>query len=126
MSLDMISIGVYRVIHLWGVFLILFSLGGLLVFSINGGTRQTNKWRMPVALTHGIGMTLALLGGFGLHARLGIEGFPLWIWAKILIWLFSGLALGIIFRKAGSAKVLWWSLAALTLVAAILGQFKPV
>jgi hypothetical protein len=122
----MISIGIYRVIHLWGVLLIVLSLGGLLVYSINGGIKKNNQWRMPVSLTHGIGMTLALIGGFGLHARLGIEGFPIWLWAKVLIWVFNGAALALIFRGAGPAKALWWTVALLTLIAATLGQFKPV
>jgi hypothetical protein len=29
-------------------------------------------WRLPAALTHGLGLVLALVGGFGLLAKLGI------------------------------------------------------
>ena len=57
----------------------------------NGGTRATSSTRRLVGITHGIGALLILVGGFGMLARIGMkhgEGFPGWLWVKIVVWLF--------------------------------------
>lgn len=59
----MLSYSVYKVIHLLGVLMVFLSLGGITMHSINGGGRD-HSWRKPVAITHGIGLLLALVGGF--------------------------------------------------------------
>ncbi|HZX60505.1 MAG TPA: hypothetical protein VFF51_02025, partial [Candidatus Methylomirabilis sp.] len=86
----MIPYLVYKNIHLVGVFMILMALGGLLLHSITGGT-QEHSWRRPVAITHGVGLLLVLLGGFGMLARIGIYwSWPGWVTGKIIIWLLFG------------------------------------
>ena len=57
----MLAVSVYKNIHLLGVFMVLMALGGVILHHILGGARQ-HAWRKPVAITHGIGLLLVLLG----------------------------------------------------------------
>ena len=40
---------VYKLFHLLGIFMTFLSLGGLLLYAINGGAKEQNTWRKPVA-----------------------------------------------------------------------------
>ncbi len=122
----MIPYSVYKVVHLVGVLMVFLSLGGVTMHAITGGTKN-NVWRKPVAITHGVGLFLALLGGFGLLARLGIVqgGLPGWIYAKLTIWLiFAGMT-GIVIRKPHLAKTMWILSLVLGGFAAYLAGYKP-
>jgi hypothetical protein len=115
----------YKNLHLIGVFMILIALGGLILQQINVATRE-QVWRKPVAITHGIGMVLALVGGFGMLARLGIFWpWPGWVIGKIIIWLVLGVLIAVIGRSPALAKPLWWSTIALAAIAAYLALNKP-
>jgi len=121
----MIPIPVYKNIHFIGIFMVLMALGGLLLHAINGGT-QAHAWRKPIAITHGVGMFLILLGGFGMLARLGIYwSWPGWVAGKVVIWVILGGLIAVIFRKPTLAKPLWWLTLALAALAAYLGINKP-
>ncbi|HSF32973.1 MAG TPA: hypothetical protein VLK82_21185 [Candidatus Tectomicrobia bacterium] len=121
----MIAILVYKNLHLIGVFMILVALGGVILQQIQAAPRQ-HTWRRPVAITHGIGMVLVLVGGFGMLARLGIFWpWPGWIVGKIIIWLVLGLLIAVIGRAPALAKPLWWISIALAAIAAYLALNKP-
>jgi len=121
----MLSYLVYKNIHLLGVFMLLMALGGLILHRIHGGTR-IHSWRKPVAITHGVGMVLALLGGFGMLARLGIPWpWPGWIIGKIGVWLVFGALIVVMFRTSIPAKPLWWTTIALGGLGAYLALNKP-
>lgn len=122
----MVSLLVYKNIHLIGVFMVLMALGGLLLHQINGGS-QDHAWRKPVAFTHGVGIALILVSGFGMIARLGIDfPWPGWVFGKITIWIIFGAVVAVIFRKPGLVKSLWWGLIALGGLAAYLALNKPI
>ena len=105
----MIPFAVYKNIHLIGMMMVFLALGGLLLHRINGGT-QDHAWRKPVAITHGVGIFLILLSGFGMLARLGIFwGWPGWVTGKVLIWVILGGLIAVILRKPTLAKPLWWA-----------------
>ncbi|MEZ4437063.1 MAG: hypothetical protein R3F65_32100 [bacterium] len=114
---------VYKIIHLTGIAMTLMSLGGLCVYAIAGGTKQALTWRKPVMITHGVGLLLALVGGFGLLARIGLA-FPWggWVFVKLAIWLFLGGATALAYKKPG---VLWPLIVALFAVAAFMANYKP-
>lgn len=84
------SLVFYKTIHVLGICLLFSGLGGAFLHSMNGGTKATNPSRLWLALSHGIGMALVIVGGFGALAKLGIEGIPAWIYVKIGLWLFLG------------------------------------
>jgi hypothetical protein len=121
----MISPLIYKNLHLLGVFMILVALGGLILQQINTRTRE-QIWRRPVAITHGIGMVLVLVAGFGMLARQGINWpWPGWVIGKVIIWLVFGALIAVIGRSPGLAKPLWWITIVLAGLAAYLALNKP-
>jgi len=77
----------YIFLHVTGLTLLALSLGGMAIH------RQSSSETRPKILSifHGIGMLLILVAGFGLLARLSISfPWPLWVWAKLLMFLFLG------------------------------------
>ena len=122
----MISYSVYKVVHLLGVLMVFLALGGVTMHVINGGGKD-HSWRKPVAITHGIGLLLALVGGFGLLARLGVMHgtLPGWVIAKLGIWLVFAVLVGVVVRKKSWAKPLWLITLLLGGLAAYLAGSKP-
>ena len=115
----------FLVIHFIGVFMIFLSLGGVILRSINGLGREHN-FRVPVTVTHGIGLVLAFVGGFGmLHSMHLPNLFPGWIVGKIVIWIGFGGLMTLALRKPGMARSLWWGMLIMGTCAAMLGAFKP-
>lgn len=122
----MISYQVYKTVHLVGILMLFLSLGGVITHVINGGSRD-HSWRKPLAITHGLGLLLALVGGFGLLARLGIMHgmLPGWVLAKLAIWLVFAILIGVMIRKNSWAESLWFIVLILGGVAAYLAGTKP-
>ena len=122
----MISYAVYKIVHLVGVLMVFMALGGVATNAINGGAKA-HSWRWPIAITHGLGLFLSLLGGFGLLARLGIihSGLPGWVLAKLGIWILFAVLIGVVSRKPGWAKPVWPMIIILGAVAAYLAGSKP-
>ena len=116
----------YKLLHLTGVFMTLFAIGGMLVHAINGGNKTSNKFRKGVSITHGVGLLFVLVSGFGILAKLGTTSeLPMWLIGKILIWLSFGGVVVTIYKKPQTARSLWSFLIMLAVVAAFLGVFKP-
>jgi hypothetical protein len=123
----MISLLVYKFFHLTGIMMVFLALGGAMVHAINGGAKATNQWRKGVGITHGIGIVLILVSGFGMLARLGIHWpWPAWIIIKMVIWLVIGILTAFIYRLGSAGKSLWYATILLGIVAAILALFKPL
>ncbi len=123
----MISYAVYKIIHLVGVLMVFLALGGVATHAINGGDKS-HSWRIPLAITHGLGLLISLVGGFGLLARLGIihGGLPGWALAKLGIWLVLGGAIGLLIRKPNLAKPMWIIILCLGAAAAYLAGAKSI
>ncbi len=113
----------YKVLHLFGVLMLFLALGAQLLRAQVGDSAQGVS-KAVVGSMHGIGLVLALVGGFGLIAELGI-GFPGWIMAKFAIWIALGGITAVIKRAAGLRAAMWFILPALGLLAAYLAIFKP-
>lgn len=122
----MISYEVYKVIHLLGVLMVFLALGGVAMHVINGGSKN-HSFRKSVAITHGIGLFLSLLGGFGLLARLGIvqAGLPTWALVKLGIWVLFGGLTAVLYRKPNAAQFIWPLIIFLGAFAAYLAGSKP-
>ena len=69
------------------------------------------------SITSGIGLTLLLVAGFGLIAKMGYSYTSPWIIAKLIVWLLLGGSIALINRKPELAKILWWLILALGIVA---------
>jgi len=103
-------------IHIVSI-VVFFALFALAAYGNNDN--KTNK------IITGIMLFLILLGGFGLKARLGVQGWPLWISVKMVVWLFvGGLGHMVVKRCPQHAiKAFWFSVGLLTL-ASYLANFK--
>ena len=127
----MIPYGVYRLVHFFGIFLLLTALGGGVMRAIlgEGGTEAeraaAGRTRRLIAISHGVALLLILVGGFGMLARLDI-GFPMWIVAKLAIWLLLGAGLTVAYRMKASARLVWFAIPVLGLLAAWLAYVKPI
>lgn len=115
---------IYKIIHLVGIVMALTALGAL-AFSATNGDANPNKRKIAV-ITHGVGLVLALVSGFGLMARLGLSfGDNLWIFGKLAIWLVVGGLLAVVKRKPEKAAVIWWLIPVLVGLAAWMAVYKP-
>ena len=77
-------------------------------------------------IAHGIGLFLILLSGFGLLARLGlVRELPGWIYLKLAIWLYFGVAIALIKRKGHLGWIMYLPMLLIFIGAAYLGVSKP-
>jgi hypothetical protein len=117
---------VYKIIHLVGIFMIMLSLGGVSAYAINGGDKVGNVFRKGLGITHGIGLVLVLVAGFGLLARIQISWpWPGWVYGKVIIWLLFGVLSAVAYRMGSKGKGLWYILILLGAIAVYLAVMKP-
>ncbi len=120
------SIEFYRVLHFFGIMLVFMALGGVCLHVINGGVKASTAFRKAAAATHGLGLVLVLVAGFGLLARTGLSlSASAWLWPKLLIWLILGGITVLMWRKPMAGRALWFVVPLLGLVAAWLAVTKP-
>ena len=121
----MISYEIYKLIHFIGLTLTVFSLGALAFQMLNHRAKDFQN-RKFLAIGHGVGLFLLLLGGFGMLARLGIvQGMPTWVWLKIIIWVLVGAIIAPMRRKPEWSPWLWAIAIGLVIAAAWVALFKP-
>ena len=114
------SYSLFKILHLSGVFMVLVSLGGLIVL----GVVEDSRWRKLAGMTNGIGLVVVLIGGLGLLGQLQV-GWPGWILGKILIWLVFAVLMVLAKRASRLGSALWWGSVVLAALAAALANFKP-
>lgn len=118
----------YKLVHLFGIFLLLVSLAGMAAHAATGRDKSDNASYRLLLILHGIGALVALTGGFGLMARIGIihgDGFPGWIWAKLVLWVLLGGLVALPYRNRALARSLLVVLPVLGLLGAFLANYKP-
>ncbi len=106
----MFSYQLYNLLHILGIVLVFMAIGGLAFHGANGGTKETNKARGLLAATHGVGMLMLIVAGFGMLARTQAmsAGLPGWLHPKLLIWVLVGAAPAILNRKPEWGKIMWF------------------
>ena len=111
-----------RALHALGLILLFLAFGGLVVVSFNHGQERVRGYGLCMA-THGLGMLLLLGSGIAIMYRpeAGIEGLPLWILVKIVLWLVLGTVVMVVKRAPRSALLMWVLLPLLGGIAALLG-----
>lgn len=81
----------YKILHLISLFTALFSIGGLWLFYSGKLQEGSSTFKKFLLNLHGISFFVAFVAGFGLIAKLQIPTpWPLWIYIKLLVWLFLG------------------------------------
>lgn len=125
----MFSYPFYKVVHLVGIAILVVALAGFAMHAATGGTRAENPARRLLAVLHGLGAFLVLLGGFGLLARLGVQhgsGFPGWIWTKLGVWVLLAGAIVLPYRRRPLALPLLLALPVCVGLAAYMAIYKPI
>lgn len=118
-------LSIYRVIHLVGLFLVYLGLGAQAAASKEANPKDHFMWK-SAGMTHGIGMLLSLVGGFGLLAKLGITWpWPIWVWAMLISWFALGAAPVFAKKSPQLARKAWWGSIIIGLVSALLAATKP-
>jgi len=118
-----VTYGAYKLVHLFGIFMLMAALGGLAALGGEGTTRAAR--RVHGAL-HGVGLVLSLLGGFGMLARLGLVGsLPVWVWLKLGLWLLLGAAPVVVRRVPAAARAVLLALPVLGTLAAWIAVARP-
>lgn len=107
---------IYKYIHLIGMMLTFFSYGMLLYRD------KLNKGK-GIAITHGIGLFLILLGGGGMHAVMKL-GMQPWVIIKGVLWLLLGAMIVWVKRKPDQKTFSMWILISIGAMAAYFGIFK--
>jgi hypothetical protein len=123
-----VSLQFYKLVHIVGIILLMSALGGAAVRAMMGGTEVLPSIRRTLAVLHGSGAFLILLGGFGMLARLGFmhgANFPGWLWVKLVVWLSLAAALMIPRRRPTLARPLLLALPFLGGLAAYMAIYKP-
>lgn len=120
----MIEETTYKVIHISGVFFLLFSLSSLIILSKN----NLNRGKTIFSMVHGVSLFLIILGGFGLLARTGISNgsdWPLWVWVKLIIWLMMGISVYLIKKYPGYSTYFWVLIPVISIISAYMAVNKP-
>lgn len=117
------SASFYQIVHILGVLLVFFALGGATFHALSGSRDKVAAHKLA-GITHGVALVLVLISGFGLLAKLNY-GFDLWVWLKLTIWLVIGGAVALVRRMPQYAKLFWFALPLLGVVAYYLANFKP-
>ena len=113
----------YKFIHYLGLTLIIMALGAAHLQGLLG-TGKSHTRRKLVGISHGVGMFLSLLGGFGMLAKLGIHWpWPSWVLAKFIIWIVLGALLPFAYRI--KQPLIWWAMPVLVAVSGYLALTKP-
>ena len=117
------SYELYKIIHFAGILLVFLAFG-MAVRAARAG--DSGEGRKPIAMGHGIGLFLVLLGGFGMLARLEITGsWPTWVTVKVVVWVLLGGAMVLFKRAAGASRVWGAVVLALGVAAAWAAIMKP-
>lgn len=118
----------YEILHIVGIAMMFVVIGGVAVHAANGGTKASSSTRKLVAILHGLGSLLILVGGFGMLARMGFmhgANFPGWLWVKIIIWLLLSAITLMPYRKPMLARPYLILLPLLAGVAVYMALYKP-
>lgn len=115
----------YKVMHILGLMLLFTGLSGVL-FSFALQKNVPGKWKALTFSSHGLGMLLILVGGFGMAARLELtSGLPHWIYAKLIVWGLLGLSVSLAKRKAQQGLLLIGLFTLLGFAGTYFAVYKP-
>lgn len=94
----------YRVLHLVGIAMTVLGIGAMIVVARGGAPKGM---RRVAAITHGVGLMLVLVAGFGLLAKMDLE-FSGTHGAKLGVWFLLGVIVSPILRKPSFGLLAWF------------------
>ena len=118
----------YKLIHLLGIFVLFVAVGGMAAHAATGRPKTENPNHRFLLALHGLGALLALTGGFGLLATIGMghgQLFPGWVWAKLILWVMLGGIIALPYRSRALARLLLFAVPLLGLLGAYLANYRP-
>jgi uncharacterized membrane protein len=112
----------YYVLHVGSVFLMM-----AVIFAIFGGASDSRR-KLLMGLG-GVGSLLALIAAVGLlhkvHQQASPMSWPLWVWVKILCWLWLSAVGGIAYRRRSQTPSLVLISGIATVVALVMVYYRP-
>jgi len=111
----------YLALHFLGIILFFASFGGMAVSALL--PQKNEKLKKQLAMTHGLGLLIMLIAGFGLLVKTGY-GFPGWVIVKIIIWVIFGASV-VILKRSSLNNIAWNLMLLLGFAAVYLAVFKP-
>ena len=115
----------YKVLHILGLMLLFFGFGGIVVAAYSKAELKKSA-RLMGMITHGVGLLLILVSGFGMAARLGLFAeLPNWVKAKIGIWVLLGISISLAKRKGHIGWPVAIFLWGVGIMAAVIAVNKP-
>lgn len=116
----------YKMLHMTGIIMVFLGLGAVAARGILGDQDSPGgkTLRRFSGITHGIGLLIAIVSGFGLIAKLGI-GFDGWVIGKMFIWLILGGLIAPARRLPQYGLIIWCFMIVLAASASYLAGFKP-
>ncbi len=123
------SFEVYKILHLLGIFSMLVITGGVIQMVRSGIEDEPASTKRNRMIIHGVAMFLILVAGFGMLARLGLSNpmnWPLWVWIKVLVWIYMGGVQSLIRRFPGHINLWLYSTVIIALLAGIMAITKPL
>ena len=109
---------IYKYLHLVG-FMLTFFAYGMLIY------KDKIEKAKGIAVAHGIGLFMLLLGGGGMMAVLKV-GQPNWMVIKMVLFVLLGLMIVWVKRKPNQKMMSAFILSAIGAAAAFFGVFKPM
>lgn len=121
---------VYEIVHVIGIALVMLAFGGIASHAAAGGAFKGPGSQRTLRFAHHAGMLLLLVGGFGMLARIGIAkggiaSFPLWLWAKLALFLVLGGTVALPYRRPRWAWPAFFATPLVAGAAVYLALYKP-
>jgi len=114
----------YKILHVTGILIAFVALGALILAAIQKQGKQFVGKKFA-GISHGIGLTFALVGGFGLAAKMHVPISTGWVSAKLIIWVILGGIIALIYRKQEWAKPISVFIIILGALAVYFARYKP-
>lgn len=117
----------YKTLHILGLILLFIGFGALWAPALDRGNAEPapkGAARRFGIISHGLGMLLLIVAGFGMLAKAQL-GFPAWLHPKLLIWVLFGALVMVPAHLPALARPMWVVLPLLGVIAGGLAIFKP-
>ena len=120
------SYSFYNWLHIFSLLGVFTCLGAISIYVAGGGLREHFPFRRALGMTHGLGMLISFVAGFGLMTRGGYSfSENPWLFAKLGIWLLLGLSPFFVWRVRGpGAQRLFWVFIGMGILGSYLAIFK--